>query len=274
MSGDERAADHLEEQLGRLELDGPEHEELQPAAAAQHESTPPPPGHQRGQRSFRRRGRGGHRGRGGGRPHTDDQQYAPADQQQGPAERGAARGHRRFYRGGGAAAAHRPRTKSERSSLLDGMREPLPQSDQALFDGVEDFWDVVVAGYGPEMTEDDLWEVFGQHDVAEIIQFHTHDLRPYCHIYTTTQRMTQELLKCDRDLFRGHQLHVALSEDLIGRSISQTLRKQASKANRRPQPRTADDAEGTFEPPVSAPGPTAAAATAAPAASAPAEDDD
>jgi len=60
--------------------------------------------------------------------------------------------------------------------VLDGKREPLPETDQGL-DDVEDFWDVVVSGYSADMSEDDLWEVFGQQDVAAIVQQMTHDMK-------------------------------------------------------------------------------------------------
>lgn len=60
--------------------------------------------------------------------------------------------------------------------MLDGKRDPLPDHGQNL-DDVDDFWDVTVSGYAADMTEDDLWETFGERDVAAIIQQYTHDMK-------------------------------------------------------------------------------------------------
>jgi hypothetical protein len=53
--------------------------------------------------------------------------------------------------------------------------------------------------------------------------------RPYCHIYTTSREMTNELLLCNRDMFRGNMLYVAMSEDIIARGVSQMLKKKPIK---------------------------------------------
>jgi hypothetical protein len=61
--------------------------------------------------------------------------------------------------------------------VLDGKRDPLPGSHEQNFDEIEDYWDVVVSGYSADMTEEDLWDTFGERDVATIIQQFTHDMK-------------------------------------------------------------------------------------------------
>ncbi|XP_059486776.1 uncharacterized protein LOC132203202 [Neocloeon triangulifer] len=209
--------------------------------------------HRGGQRgsTFRRGGRGNYRGRGRGGGQRQHQLSSGEEGVEGPSnwngsDRDRGKGQtRRFYRGGG-----RQRPKSEKSSLLDGKREPLPDVEYDIgFEGVEDFWDVVVSGYGPDMTEEGLWEVFGRKDVADIVQFRTDDMKPYCHIYTTSRKMTDELLKCNRDMFHGNMLHVSISEDMIARSVSQILKKKPSKPKqKRAGPRRPSDAEAEDQP--------------------------
>jgi hypothetical protein len=53
--------------------------------------------------------------------------------------------------------------------------------------------------------------------------------RPYCHVYTTSKEMTNELLRCNRDMFRGNMLYVAMSEDIIARGVSLMLKKKPMK---------------------------------------------
>lgn len=61
--------------------------------------------------------------------------------------------------------------------VLDGKRDPLPNSHEQNYDEIEDYWDVVVSGYSADMSEEDLWETFGERDVAAIIQQFTHDMK-------------------------------------------------------------------------------------------------
>jgi hypothetical protein len=56
--------------------------------------------------------------------------------------------------------------------VLDGMRDPLPDLED-----VELYHDVVVSGYSADMTEDDLWKVFGNQEVAAIMQLYTPNLK-------------------------------------------------------------------------------------------------